>query len=64
MATTSDGRELTVFKFHETGLVALCEEVADLVASGQVEKWGYDRWSATYRDTDREHQIVFTKKEE
>lgn len=60
MATISSGGEFIVFKFAESGLVALCQEVADLVASGGAERLRLDLSSAEYRrDETGQHNVVF-----
>jgi hypothetical protein len=53
---------LEVFRFKSTGLVALCQEVADYVASGRLDE--VDLSSARFVETDSDLIIRFNYKEE
>jgi hypothetical protein len=61
MATASCGDTFEVFKFHETGLVALCYEVVSLKANSANDRitdgvlWD----TARYENRDGCHVIVF-----
>lgn len=60
MATISNGPEFIVFKFASSGLVALCNEVTDLVRSGDAARFDLDLSSAEYiKDETGQHNIVF-----
>lgn len=61
MASYSDGDEFVVFKFPETGLVALCHEVAQMDRDGELQRFRARRATAAYRlDPDTgNHEIVF-----
>lgn len=59
MAIISSGNEFIVFKFIESGLAALCVEVADLVCSGEAARRGVDLSSAKYQLNEISHNIVF-----
>lgn len=60
MATISAGDRFEVFKFRETGLVALCSEVTQLAGSGELEeRFGVNLRSARYRESDGLLKVVF-----
>jgi hypothetical protein len=61
MATASCGDTFEVFKFHETGLVALCYEVIGLVANAPNDTImdGVLLDTARYENRDGCHVIVF-----
>ena len=59
MATASCGDTFEVFKFHETGLVALCNEVSALYQSDDPVTEGVLWQTARYVDRDGCHVIVF-----
>lgn len=63
MAASIGPTEFIVFKFKESGLAALCEEVADLVRTGEADKFDLDIQSAEYRqDETGQHNVVFAYK--
>lgn len=59
MAITTHGNRIEVFKFHSTGLVALCAEVADYVRRSDPILKGAILESARYEDKDGCHVITF-----
>lgn len=40
MSINLHGSSVEIYKFHETGLVALCQEVVDFVESGEAAERG------------------------
>lgn len=63
MASVSDGKTFTIFKFKSSGLVALCQEVSDFVERGEHVRYNLDLDSARYNRYDGNHNIVFDYKE-
>jgi len=61
MAQIHSGDEFRVFKFKETGIVALCHEVAELHNEGGFPA-DVDLSSAEYRLDKNGHNIVFKRK--
>ena len=61
MATVSASDEFVVFKFESAGVVALCQEVAQLIAEGGAEQFDIEPATARYRfsERSRQHEIVF-----
>lgn len=63
MATVQSGTEFKVFKFRETGLAALCIEVAYLITTGEIEQFNVDLNSAEYREDHDGLCVVFKYKQ-
>jgi hypothetical protein len=64
VATITDSETLDVYKFHGSGLVALCAEVTSYAVNGDFERWGVDLDSAEYVNEDGLHIVRFRKKKE
>lgn len=50
MSRVSSNDYLEILKFHATGIVALCQEVTEYVASGDAARDGADIAKATFHD--------------
>lgn len=61
MAINSCGNRIEVWKFKETGVVALCEEVLDFVNSGQADFYGIDPADGVLQTTADTVMVVFPR---
>lgn len=62
MSVLLNSDNITIFKFPETGVVALCDELVDFVKSGQAERYDLDLSTARYhRDEWNNHCITIEK---
>jgi len=63
MAVNSMTDRVEIFKFKETGLIALCAEVVDFIRSGEFEKYDLDVTRAYYEEDDQtgDLKVVFPK---
>ena len=62
MGILSEPNHIKVFKFKETGLVALCLEVNEYISSREFDRDKVDLNSAKYEsDEDGNHYIVFDR---
>ena len=62
MAVNLCGDTVEVFKFKETGVVALCQEVAEFIKYGYDVMYNLDVSSAEFRQDDETVSVVFKKK--
>lgn len=59
MATINDGREFTVFKFEETGVVALCAEVVEYAKDGTFDRYNVMTDSFRFEKARGEFRFIF-----
>jgi hypothetical protein len=59
-----NGGDVTIFKFKETGIVALCAEVTDFVGHSSTPDFKrLDFTKAYFRETDENYEIIFPARE-
>jgi hypothetical protein len=61
MAILLKGDTVEIYKFHSTGLVALCREVVEFIDDGSAEKYNLDI-DAKFREDAQGLYVVFKKR--
>lgn len=64
MAINLKGDTVEVFKFEDTGLVALCREVVDYVGSRGAYEDNVDFTTARYVNENGMHKVVFNRRKD